>query len=107
MEANTPYAEAQAADLPLGLIPGTDYYQTAVQLTPGDLLVFYTDGLTEAGDEAGEELGSERLLKLASTIPVDSPVAVGQALVAGVRSFSNGTPSRDDETLLVLQRVDN
>ena len=107
LEENTPYADAKAADLPLGLIPGTDYYQTAVQLTPGDLLVFYTDGLTEAGDESGEELGSERLLKLARTLPVESPVAAGQALVAGVRSFSNGTPSRDDETLLVLQRMDN
>ena len=107
LEENTPYAEAKAADLPLGLIPGTDYHQTSVQLTPGDLLVFYTDGLTEAGDESGEELGSERLLKLARTLPVDSPVAAGQALVAGVRSFSNGTPSRDDETLLVLQRMDN
>ena len=107
LEENTPYAEAKAADLPLGLIPGTDYYQTAVQLDPADLLVLYTDGLTEAGDEAGEELGPERLLKLAGTIPVDSPVAAGQALVAGVRSFRNGTPTRDDETLLVLQRVDN
>ena len=107
LSEHTPHSKPEVVGLPLGLIPDTDYSQTAVQLTPSDLLVLYTDGLTEAVDEAGEELGSERLLKLASTIPVDSPVAAGQALVAGVRSFRNGTPTRDDETLVVLQRVDN
>ncbi len=103
LNEHTPYSTSEVAGLPLGLIPGTNYYQTAVQLTASDLLVLYTDGLTEAVDEAVEELGSEGLLELAHALPVDSPEAAGQALLAAVRSFRNGKGASDDETLVVLQ----
>src|SRR5207248_5576849 len=52
-------------DLPLGLIPGTSYTQTAVELEPGDLLVLYTDGISESMNEAGLQLGFHGLLDLA------------------------------------------
>src|SRR6202050_4920947 len=59
-------------DLPLGLIAGTSYSQTAVQLEPGDLLILYTDGISESYDESGAQLGLERLLSIARSLPVDS-----------------------------------
>ena len=103
LKYRVPVSKPEVAGLPLGLIPDTDYYQTAVQLTASDLLVLYTDGLTETVDEAVEELGSEGLLELAHAIPVDSPEAAGQALLTAVRALRNGKGAGDDETLLVLQ----
>jgi phosphoserine phosphatase RsbU/P len=47
----------EISDLPLGLIPGTGYHQTAARLAPGDLLILYTDGINEAENEAGDQLG--------------------------------------------------
>ena len=95
--------QAELADLPLGIIPGTDYRQSVVQLEAGDLVLLYSDGLLEARNPQDELLGEERLLELARTVPVDSPAAAGQALLAEVEKFRQGAPARDDETLLVLQ----
>jgi len=61
--------------LPIGLIPGTDYRQTVLTLEPSDLLVLYTDGVTEAENYAGESLDREQLLKWAREAPIDSPEA--------------------------------
>ena len=101
---STPYAK-EIADLPLGLIPGTPYTQTAIQLGPGDLLVLYTDGISEARDAAGRELGRDQLLSLASSVPVESPDQAGQSLFSRVETFRGGAPAEDDETIVVLQRA--
>ena len=105
LEDRTPHAETEGAGLPLGLIPGTDYHQTAVRLATNDFLVLYTDGFSEVENEAGQELGHKGLLELARNLPLDSPAAAGQALLAAVQKFRNDAPARDDETLVVLQRL--
>jgi sigma-B regulation protein RsbU (phosphoserine phosphatase) len=89
--------------LPIGLIPGTHYRQTVVTLEPSDLLVLYTDGVTEAKNYAGESLDREQLLKWAREAPIDSPEALGRALLKRLKSFQ-GRCRNDDETLIVLQR---
>ena len=61
---STPYSK-EIVDLPLGMIAGTSYSQTAVQLEVGDLLLLYTDGISESSDESGEQLGLDRLLSIA------------------------------------------
>src|SRR5208283_412217 len=91
------------AGLPVGLIPGTEYSQTVVTLEPSDLLVLYTDGITEAGNETSQELGREQLLEWARRAPVDSPRALGEDLLHRLELF-RGQIRNDDETLLVLQR---
>ena len=93
----------KVSGLPVGLIPGTDYSQTVVTLKPSDLLVLYTDGITEAGNETGQELGREQLLEWARQAPVDSPRLLGEALLQRIEVF-RGKVRNDDETLLVLQR---
>jgi serine phosphatase RsbU (regulator of sigma subunit) len=100
---STPYAK-EVADLPLGLIPGTPYTQTAIQLDPEDLLVLYTDGISESRDASDRELGCDQLVALASTVPVESPVETGEALFSGVETFRGGAPAADDETIIVLRR---
>jgi phosphoserine phosphatase RsbU/P len=106
LEERTPHAKA-VDGLPLGLISGTAYAQIAVELGRGDLLLLYTDGITESRNESGEELGQEGLLALVRGLPVDSlegPVAFGHALIAKLKRFRGSVPQRDDETLVVLQR---
>ena len=101
----TAYAK-EIADLPIGLIPGTSYTQTAIQLGAGDLVVLYTDGISESRDAAGRELGYGQLLSLASTLPLESPGMTGQALLDGVEMYRGGAPAADDETVIVLRRGD-
>ena len=96
-------ATTKVSGLPVGLIAGTDYRQTVVTLKPGDLLVLYTDGITEAENAAGQDLGRDRLLEWARQAPGDSPKAMGEALLQRLNSFRGGGRN-DDETLLVLQR---
>ena len=100
-EGNDPQLK-NVAGLPVGLVPGTDYSQT-VTLDPSDLLVLYTDGITEAENETRQELGREQLLDWARRAPVDSPKTLGEDLLQRLESFRDGLRN-DDETLLVLQR---
>jgi phosphoserine phosphatase RsbU/P len=93
----------KALGLPIGLIPGTGYRQTVVTLEPSDLLVLYTDGITEAENDAGQSLDREQLLNWAREAAIDSPEALGRALLERHQSFQ-GKCRSDDETLLVLQR---
>ncbi|HEY6290198.1 MAG TPA: PP2C family protein-serine/threonine phosphatase [Terriglobia bacterium] len=100
----TPYA-VEIEGLPLGIIPGTSYSQTAVRLGVGDLVILYTDGLTEVMDAAGNQLGSQGLLEIARRLPAGSPGETAQALLAGVQAFGGRGPRRDDATVVVLRRV--
>ena len=101
-EQNNPQLK-KVAGLPVGLIPGTDYSQTVVTLKPSDILVLYTDGITESEDGTSRELGREQLLDWARRAPVDSAKALGEDLLRRLDSFRGGLRN-DDETLLVLRR---
>ena len=103
MSHSTPYAK-EVADLPLGIIAGTPYTQTAIQLSPGDLLVLYTDGISESRDAAGNQLSYDQLAALASTVPVELPHEAGEALLTSVEMFRSPAPAADDETMVVLRR---
>jgi sigma-B regulation protein RsbU (phosphoserine phosphatase) len=94
----------ETVDLPLGLIAGTSYRQTAVQLEPRDLVLLYTDGVSESHDESGAQLGVERLLSIARNLPTESAEAAGKELLAAVARFRGGTPAADDETVVALER---
>jgi len=99
----TPMYRRTIEGLPLGLISGTSYVQSAVQLAPGDLLILYTDGITEAQDAAGRELGVQGLLRMAYALPTISPGAAGKALLELLREFGSNTMNEDDQSLIVLQ----
>jgi len=100
---STPLSK-EIADLPLGLIAGTSYRQTAVQLEPDDLLLLYTDGISESYDESGAQLGLERLLSIARNLPTETAAAAGKGLLAAVARFRGTAAAADDETVVALQR---
>jgi len=93
----------KVAGLPVGLIPGTEYSQTVVTLKPEDILVLYTDGITEAGSSRGQELGRDSFLEWAREAPIGSPAELGQNLLQRLEQF-RANAKNDDETLLILQR---
>ncbi len=82
--------------LPLGLSAG-DYSETTVTLSPGSRLVFYSDGITEAVNEADEEYGLERLAR-----HVAGHGASAVSVVEDVRAFANGVSLRDDASVVFL-----
>lgn len=86
----------------LGLFKRWDYVIEDVSFLAGDLLILYTDGLSEATNEAGEEFGEERLVQSLRRHQALCPEQVIEALVTEVRSFAP-SEQQDDITLVVAQ----
>jgi phosphoserine phosphatase RsbU/P len=91
---------------PLGLLPDATYERSIVKPQPGDLVVLYTDGVSEAVNPAGDELTRDGLMDLARELDTTSAETFGDQLVSALQHFREGAPSPDDETIVVLQRVD-
>ena len=85
----------------LGVIAAGSYEAGTVAFGPGDRLILYTDGITEARSEMDEEFGDDRLLALAIEHRACSAPALQARLVDAVASFT-GRRFTDDATLMVL-----
>ncbi len=94
-----------ASGLPMGLFCAGRFSVQAVALAPGDTLVLYTDGLTEARNRAGEEYGADRLAALLDARRGLAPSAIADACLADLASFGAGVPLADDLTLMVVRRT--
>ncbi len=92
--------------LALGLSHKTNYKEESVTLHSGDLLVVYTDGVTEARNPEGEFYGDTRFLQLLSTPPAPSASSLGQAIVHDVEKFAQNAGRNDDLTLMILKRTE-
>jgi phosphoserine phosphatase RsbU/P len=101
------FAAKGAANLPLGIDDETPYDQFAVTLGRGDVVVIYTDALTEA-QAPGESvalLGEEGLLAIARDLPADDPATIGRAMLAAVARHRGDVPADDDATVVVLRHT--
>jgi phosphoserine phosphatase RsbU/P len=85
----------------LGVFPEIAYDQGELPLEPGDRLVFYTDGITEARNADGDEYGEEKLAAATVLRRTDSAEAIKDALLADVNAFTGGHFD-DDATLIVV-----
>ena len=85
----------------MGVFPDAAFKQAEVVIVPGDRLLFYTDGITEAPSPEGEEYGEERLVASATRSPDASPDGTKVAVLADLASFTGGTFA-DDATLIVV-----
>ena len=90
--------------LALGVMPGYHYEQHSITIEPGSTLVLYTDGVTEAMNDAKEEFGVERLQAIFAGAPPGSSGASSQAVFNAVQAFAGDTPQSDDVTCLTLSR---
>jgi sigma-B regulation protein RsbU (phosphoserine phosphatase) len=87
----------------LGMLPAARYVQAGFAVSPGDVLVLYSDGLTEATNTAGEEYGETRLRAFLATTVDGNPQALRDAILASVSAFLETAPLRDDLTLVVAK----
>ncbi|HEX5412264.1 MAG TPA: PAS domain S-box protein [Terriglobia bacterium] len=85
-------------NLPLGVREGEIYDQVSVSFTPGDLFFFYSDGITEARNDAGELFGVERLLETIKANSRLEPASFIEAIRDSVVDFSGGESLADDLT---------
>jgi sigma-B regulation protein RsbU (phosphoserine phosphatase) len=103
LESGTPLTHV-VEGLPLGLIDGTDYMQVAVHLKPDDLLILYTDGITEARNPDGEMLTRNGLLAIVQSLPVDEPARMAEHLITSLQQFRAGRAPDDDHTFCILRQ---
>jgi len=95
-------ALAGAGGLVLGAMPGMSYPDHALQLLPGDRLVLFTDGVTEAFNPADEAYGTERLIAEVRANGDDGAAALVERICRSVTLFAGKAPQSDDITLTVL-----
>ena len=90
------------AGFPLGIDQQARWESAAEPMTPGDLLVMYTDGITEAKSEDGEEFGSHRLRQCISEAPASADACLA-AIQHAVENHRGARSANDDVTLLVIE----
>ncbi len=94
-----------ATGVPLGLFPGMSWQEVALELHPGDVLVLYSDGVSEAQTTVYDEFGPERLAAIVERERHRPASAIIEAIVAAIDTFVEGAPQFDDITLMVIKRT--
>ncbi|HVS15774.1 MAG TPA: SpoIIE family protein phosphatase [Thermoanaerobaculia bacterium] len=94
-----------SSGMPLGLIAEATFTQHEVAFDPGDTLVVYTDGITEAENPDEEEFGLERLVNVARENRTASLPELSTAINRDLEKFARGVPFADDRTLVITRRL--
>lgn len=94
----------QEGGAPLGILEQAAFQEGEITLAPGDRMVLYTDGISEATDAAGEQFGEQRLCDLIHRLPAGLAAAgVAEAIIENLRGFLGEVEPQDDITLLVVR----
>ncbi len=89
----------------LGILPIAPYSEMHAQLDHGDMLVIYSDGVTEANNPAYDEFDEERLIEVLKAHRTEPAAQIVQAVMQAVTEFAAGAPQADDITILVAKRL--
>ncbi|MBN1166407.1 MAG: serine/threonine-protein phosphatase [Methanospirillaceae archaeon] len=81
------------------------YRKASVDIQKGDILLCYTDGVTEPQNYEGNLFGKERLIHLVQTIKSASAEDIAHSILEEIRIFTKDAPQYDDITLLILKRT--
>jgi sigma-B regulation protein RsbU (phosphoserine phosphatase) len=93
----------EAGSMPVGMFDFAHYEDAVEQLSHDDVLVVYSDGVTEALNVEGEEFGEERLVTILAERYTQDATAILNAIVHGVQSFARGAAQHDDVTAMVVK----
>jgi serine phosphatase RsbU (regulator of sigma subunit) len=96
--------QLQASGIVLGVIPNPRFAEAEVRLEPGDVLCFYTDGVTEAMDLRRQLFSEERLVEVLRHTHQLPPDQIVRRILDAVSGFASGAPQNDDITMVVLKR---
>jgi serine phosphatase RsbU (regulator of sigma subunit)/putative methionine-R-sulfoxide reductase with GAF domain len=94
------------AGIALGIVVPATIEQQSLTLAPGDVVLFYTDGVTESENPQGEQFGEARLAQLLCTHRHEPVEAIADAIEAAVRAFVGPAAQADDFTLVLVKRTE-
>jgi len=87
----------------LGLLPNVRYARAQTEINPGDVLLLYTDGITEASNPAGDDYDIGGMIESVKALgPGASPGVILERILGDVQKFAAGAPQADDQTLVVI-----
>lgn len=102
-DAEVAVKRLEAGGTVIGFFEDCVYEEATIRLESGDVLVAYTDGLTEAFNEEGEEYGEQRLRQALNESSLLTASAIGERILESVRTWCGNTPLQDDLTLVVMK----
>jgi sigma-B regulation protein RsbU (phosphoserine phosphatase) len=97
------YRYLDTTAMPVGMVEDAQFPSEKTQLRPGDKLVIYSDGVTEAANPAGEFFGKKRLREVVTAHAASSCMAIHDAILETVTGFISSAAQADDITLLVVE----
>lgn len=89
----------------LGAFDGLPYDEGTAQLSPGEVLVIFSDGVTEANNETGEMYGETRLIQAVKPVLTKTAGEILISIIEGVHRYADKTPAADDLTLMVIKAL--
>jgi sigma-B regulation protein RsbU (phosphoserine phosphatase) len=90
--------------IPLGMLDDFDYEEEIVQFNQGDILLMYSDGISEAFNKDKEQFGDDRVISIVQNLRDESAQTILDSVLEAVRTHSAGTPQLDDLTVVVVKR---
>jgi sigma-B regulation protein RsbU (phosphoserine phosphatase) len=93
----------KAEGFPLGLFPNVSYEEFTLSTQPGDMIVFFSDGIPDAENAAGEMFGTDRLRNVLESQAEATATSTVEAILKAVSDFQSGIEHFDDETVVVLK----
>ena len=100
---STGLLETKGDAFPLGILGEAEYEETVITVSPGDVIVLYTDGIVEAMNPGGEIFGFDRLIETINSCRAASAEAMLQEILTRVNAFTAGAPQHDDLTAIVIR----
>ncbi|MBZ5632928.1 MAG: SpoIIE family protein phosphatase [Acidobacteriia bacterium] len=95
--------ETKIEGVPIGLLDDQQYDEVELAAQPGDVLVFYSDGVDEQLNEKSEEYGRERIMRILKKHGNETPQEIADSIIAAVDAFRGAVPIFDDQTVVVLR----
>jgi sigma-B regulation protein RsbU (phosphoserine phosphatase) len=96
--------ELKASGMPLGILADIEYDNSETELAPGEVLLLYSDGMTECMNKDGDMFGEERLKEVLTQAASGDAHAIRGAIFSAADTFRENEPYSDDMTLIVLKR---
>jgi sigma-B regulation protein RsbU (phosphoserine phosphatase) len=96
----------RVSGVPLGLLPDVTYDRLVVKPQSEDVVLLYSDGVSEVTNPSGTELGRDGLLELVRAVDFRSPEALGTRLASALRAFRGERDPQDDQTIIIIRRND-
>jgi sigma-B regulation protein RsbU (phosphoserine phosphatase) len=89
----------------LGSFEACSYKEASAALRPGDVILIYSDGISEAADDSGAQFGEEKIAEIVAANPDDSSEGLLARIIEAVRNHSRAMTPTDDMTVVVIRRL--